>query len=99
MNTIPIKTPRPIAPELVDIGDDIATEFKSAGVTMIQRGIVNRIHRNAGCNTYYTKDDGVIMRHYPGKRFDKKVTLYGRGEQESEQLFSFDNDDVRKRIA
>jgi len=99
MKTIPIKTPRNIGPELVDIGDDIATEIKSAGVSMIQRGIVDRIHRNAGCNTYYTKDNGVIMRHYPGKRFDKKITLYGRGEQESAELFSLDNDELRQRIA
>jgi hypothetical protein len=99
MTTKPIKTPRPIAPELVDIGDDISTEFKSAGVSMIQRGIVDRIHRNAGCNTYYTKDNGVIMRHYPGKRFDKKITLYGRSDVESSTLFSLDNDEVRTRIA
>lgn len=98
MKTIPIKTPREIAPELVDIGDDISTEFKSAGVKMIQRGIVHRIHRNAGCNTYYTKEDGVIMRHYPGKRFDKKITIYGRGELESASIFNLDNDEIRQRI-
>ena len=99
--TVPIRRPRIIMPELVEIGDDISVEIKkpNRGIITTKRGIVGkRIY--SGKARFYTTDEGATLFSFePGTPHGLLITLYGRAENVSETLFEVDADETRKRIA
>lgn len=99
--TVPIRRPRFIMPELVEIGDDISVEIVKAnrGIISTKRGIVSkRVYSGKG-RYYVTSEGATIFSFEPGKPTGIKITLYGRAESVSESLFEIDADETRERIA
>lgn len=99
--TVPIRRPRMISPDLIEIGDDISVEIikPDRGITTTKRGIVGkRIY--SGKSRYYSTIEGATLFSYePGRVHGLKITLYGRAEQVQETLFEIDNSQLRERIA
>lgn len=95
------KFPRPIKPELIEIGDDIEITLpKTEGVIHKIRGVVSR-REDHGNIRYLINDEGyIILAWAPGERTGVIVTLYSR--KPVAQLSLFEPEfitEVRERIA
>lgn len=99
--TKPIKQPRIIRPELVDIGDDISVELKTPvrGIKTVLRGIVGKRIDNGATRYYMTTEGGTLFAFDPGRTPKYTITLYGRATEVSETLFEMDIPQTRLRIA
>lgn len=99
--TVPIRRPRFIAPELVEIGDDVEVEIVKAnrGIKTKKRGIVGKRVYSGKARFYTTEEGATIFSFEPGKPTGIKIMLYGRAEHVEESLFDMGNDEIRERIA
>lgn len=100
MPTEPIRTPRPIAAELIEIGDDILVTHKvEQGVTHTLRGIVGKV-QIAGNVRYLTTVEGATILAWTPGRQHVKVMLHGRDPHPKTSLFESDFlDETRERIS
>lgn len=84
--------PRPIAPELIEPGDDITVTYvELSGIVMSKRGIVERIDAHGAIRYLLTAERGQLGTFQPGARSGTKFTLNARKyEREMLPLFTED---------
>lgn len=100
--TVPIRRPRIIRPEIVEIGDDISVENIKAdkGTRTTVRGIVGEVVINGQTRFYITAEGGTLFAFEIGRTLQATITLYGRAEFVSESLFEIGSlNSVKERIA
>jgi hypothetical protein len=99
VRTIPIGKPRRIAPELIEIGDDVSAQIvkPNRGITTTHRGIVGKKVYSGKSQYFMTEEGATIFSFEPGKNSGVVVTLFGRAEFVEETLFEVEMD--RERIA
>lgn len=87
--TVPIKRPRIIRPEIIEIGDDIAVENvkPDKGVRTTVRGIVGKVAKTGQTRYYMTVEGATLFAFEIGRTPTATITLYGRAEFVSESLF------------
>lgn len=91
--------PRLIAPELVEIGDEVSVSYEeSNGITKTLRGIIAKQVVTGRSRFLMTKEGGTIFSWEPGRRNKVKVTLYSREMVAGQTLFEWD-EDLMRRIA
>jgi hypothetical protein len=97
--------PRPIKPELIEIGDTIRITFKPyEGVTSELIGTVAE-RKDYGMQRHlHTAEGGRLLVWEPGKHEPVKITLLDRAPRTAETLDIFDNEtgadigEIRKRL-
>lgn len=83
--------PRPIKPELIDVGDTVEAIYpEDGGLTLRKRGTVSKIDTYVGSRLFLTAEGACIFRYSPGTTSPVKVILIARGPVPSEPLSMFD---------
>jgi hypothetical protein len=87
--TVPIKRPRIIRPEIIEIGDDIAVENvkPDKGIRTTVRGVVGKVIKTGQTRYYMTVEGATLFAFEIGRTPTATITLYGRAEFVSESLF------------
>lgn len=95
-----INLPRPIKPELIEIGDDIEVTLpKVDGVVHTLRGVVGKRIDHGAARHLLTEEGYTLLAWEPG-RAGVKVTLHKRKPAEQQSLFDYDYlNETRMRIA
>lgn len=71
--------PRPIRPELIEVGDMIEVEYPaSGGITLLKRGIVSAITAHGANRHFLTDQNKVISTWTIGQKCLTKFTLIRR---------------------
>jgi hypothetical protein len=100
--TVPIKRPRIIRPEIIEIGDDIAVENVKLdkGIRTTVRGIVGKVAKAGQTRYYMTAEGATLFAFEIGRTPSATITLYGRAEFVSESLFEIGSfQSVMERIS
>lgn len=86
------RIPKPIKPELVQIGDDITvTHAPNKGIVTSVRGVVARREDHGSVRHLVANEGGSIIAWEPGKDNKVRVVLHGRVEvNNQETLFEVD---------
>lgn len=87
--TVPIKRPRIIRPEIIEIGDDISVENvkEDRGIRTTVRGIVGKVAKSGQTRYFMTSEGATLFAFEIGRTPSGIITLYGRAEFVSESLF------------
>ena len=96
------KYPRPINPELIEIGDDIEITLPPVdGMTLTRRGTITNITSHGNVRNLIVGSSTVLGVWAPGKRLRGSIIIYSRKpvEQTPLPMFSEAMDAVRDRIA
>lgn len=76
-----LNLPRPIKPELIELGDTVTAVFKrDNGVQMTQSGTVEKIETRGATRLLRTREGGVIAAWSPGIGTGLTFTLTARRE-------------------
>lgn len=100
--TVPIRRPRIIRPEIVEMGDDISVENvkEERGIRTTVRGIVGKVHTSGQTRYYMTAEGATLFAFEVGRTPAYSITLYGRAEFVSESLFEIGSlNSIKERIA
>lgn len=100
--TVPIKRPRIVRPEIIEIGDDISVENVRAdkGIRTTVRGIVGKVAKSGQTRFFMTAEGATLFAFEIGRTPQATITLYGRAEFVSESLFEIGSfQSVKDRIS
>ena len=96
------KYPRPIKPELIEIGDDIEITLPPVdGMALTRRGKITGITSHGNVRNLIVGSSTVLGVWAPGERLRGSIIIHSRKpvEQTSLPMFSEAMDAVRERIA